>query len=284
MKFIHLTDTHVIGGDRTLYGANPARRLARAVDSINAEHGDADFTVVTGDLTHWGDADAYAAFEAQIRRLAMPLVLMVGNHDDTAAFARCFPEVARDEHGFVQSRRETSQGSCLFLDTKAPGTHAGGYCAQRLAWLKQQLDESSGPVFLFMHHPPFRHGISSMDAIMMLDHDAFWRVIEPHRARIRHLFFGHVHRAIFGNWRGISYSCMRGLNHQVTLDLGTDADTIDGDFAEPAYGVVLADEDCVTVHLHEFASRTPRFSLHAPADQADEDYALSMVHPGFRDL
>ena len=81
MKFIHLTDTHVIGGDRTLYGANPARRLALAVDSINTEHGDADFTVVTGDLTHWGDADAYAAFEAQIRRLSMPLVLMVGNHD-----------------------------------------------------------------------------------------------------------------------------------------------------------------------------------------------------------
>ncbi|HAR51326.1 MAG TPA: phosphodiesterase, partial [Roseovarius nubinhibens] len=29
MKFIHLTDTHVIGGGRTLFGANPARRLAR---------------------------------------------------------------------------------------------------------------------------------------------------------------------------------------------------------------------------------------------------------------
>jgi 3',5'-cyclic AMP phosphodiesterase CpdA len=59
MKFIHLTDTHVIGGDRLLYGANPARRLAQAVDSINAEHADAEFVIVTGDMTHWGDDDAY---------------------------------------------------------------------------------------------------------------------------------------------------------------------------------------------------------------------------------
>jgi hypothetical protein len=44
MKFIHLTDTHVIGGGRMLYGANPARWLARAGDSINTEHGDAAFS------------------------------------------------------------------------------------------------------------------------------------------------------------------------------------------------------------------------------------------------
>lgn len=141
---------------------------------------------------------------------------------------RAFPRSRATRTGFVQSRRETAQGTCLFLDTKMPGTHAGGYCAARCAWLKRQLEETDGPVFLFMHHPPFRHGIASMDAIMMHDHQAFWEVIEPHRARIRHLFFGHVHRAIFGNWRGISYSCMRGLNHQVALDLEADAAAIPG--------------------------------------------------------
>ncbi|APG49279.1 hypothetical protein [Phaeobacter porticola] len=42
MKFIHLTDTHVIG-DGMLYGPVPAARLRAAVASINAEHGDAGF-------------------------------------------------------------------------------------------------------------------------------------------------------------------------------------------------------------------------------------------------
>ena len=40
MKFIHLTDTHVIG-DGLLYGQDPAARLRAAVASINAEHSDA---------------------------------------------------------------------------------------------------------------------------------------------------------------------------------------------------------------------------------------------------
>ncbi|WP_224380317.1 metallophosphoesterase [Roseovarius carneus] len=65
MKFIHLTDTHVIGsGD--LYGKDPAARLRAAVQSINAEHGDAAFVVLTGDMTHWGDPAAYARFSPEI--------------------------------------------------------------------------------------------------------------------------------------------------------------------------------------------------------------------------
>ena len=55
MKFIHLTDTHVISGNQTLYGASPLNRLELAVDSINAEHDDAEYVIITGDLTHWGE-------------------------------------------------------------------------------------------------------------------------------------------------------------------------------------------------------------------------------------
>ncbi|MDB4170329.1 hypothetical protein N9747_10080 [Planktomarina sp.] len=66
MKFIHLTDTHVIG-DGLLYGQDPAARLGAAVASINAEHGDAGFVVLTGDMTHWGDAAAYARFLREIK-------------------------------------------------------------------------------------------------------------------------------------------------------------------------------------------------------------------------
>lgn len=50
MKFIHLTDTHVIGKG-LLYGQDPAARLRAAVTSINTEHSDAAFVVLTGDMT-----------------------------------------------------------------------------------------------------------------------------------------------------------------------------------------------------------------------------------------
>ena len=81
-KFIHLTDTHVIGGDDLLFGANPRRRLELAVESIATDHADAAFVVITGDLTHWGDQAAYKAFYDRINALPMPYYLMMGNHDD----------------------------------------------------------------------------------------------------------------------------------------------------------------------------------------------------------
>lgn len=259
MKFIHLTDTHVIGHG-LLYGQDPSECLARAVSSINAEHGDADFVILTGDMTHWGDAAAYARFAEEITKLTMPVHLMVGNHDDTPSLVQTFPDIPRDESGFVQTAIETPFGRFLLLDTKAQGTHAGAYCQARRSWLARQLDTSK-PVFLFLHHPPFKIGIKAMDAIMMQDAEPFHEVIAPHKARIRHLFFGHVHRAIWGNWRGISYSCMRGLNHQVALDLDAPANKIKGNFEPPAYGVVLLDEYQVTVHMHDFNDRTASFQL-----------------------
>lgn len=259
MKFIHLTDTHVIG-QGLLYGRDPAERLAQAVASINAEHSDSEFVVVTGDMTHWGDVEAYTRFASEITKLSMPVHFMVGNHDDTPSLMNTFPDIPRDGNGFVQTAIETSFGRFLLLDTKAPKTHAGGYCEARRAWLAQQLDVP-GPVFLFMHHPPFKVGIKAMDAIMMQDAERLHDVIAPHKTRIRHLFFGHVHRAIWGNWRGISYSCMRGLNHQVALDLDSPEDQIKGNFELPAYGVVLLNEDQVTVHMHDFNDGSAVFHL-----------------------
>ena len=259
MKFIHLTDMHVVGTG-LLYGQDSAKRLSRAVASINAEHGDADCVIVTGDMTHWGDAEAYARFATEITKLTMPVYLMVGNHDDTPSLMQTFPDLPRDEYGFVQQAIDTAHGRFLLLDTKAPKGHAGAYCEARRDWLARQL-ELPGPVYLFMHHPPFKVGIKAMDAIMMLDAEAFHDVIAPHKHRIRHLFFGHVHRAIWGTWRGISYSCMRGLNHQVALDLDASAERINGNFEPPAYGVVLLQDDQVTVHLHGFADKSHSFPL-----------------------
>ena len=54
MRFIHLTDTQVVGSG-LFYGLDPSARLSQAVASINAEHGDADFVIFAGDLTDWGD-------------------------------------------------------------------------------------------------------------------------------------------------------------------------------------------------------------------------------------
>ena len=110
-----------------------------------------------------------------------------------------------------------------------------------------------------MHHPPFDVGLASMDAIGLKDAAAFEAVLAPHRHRVRHLFFGHVHRPISGSWCGVPFSTLRATNHQVAFDLH--AAEIPGSFEPPAYAVVLAHAQQTLVHNHDFLDASPRFPL-----------------------
>lgn len=283
MKVIHLSDTHLVGGDRMLYGGNPRKRLAQAVDSIQSEHGDAACVVITGDLTHWGEAAAYDSLAKELARLSMPVHLLLGNHDDPAAFARAFPAVEISPEGFVQFAQQTPQGWFLGLDTHHPDLPEGRYCAARRAWLTEQLQRTEGAVYLFMHHPPLPVGMDGLDRSKLQEAEALAAVLAPHQDRIRHLFFGHLHRAVCGQWRGISFSGMRGLNHQMALDLAGQAQGVAADLAAPAYGVVLIDDQSLCVHLHEYAAAyaSPHFDLRPPEGTDEDAHALIMRHAGW---
>ena len=278
LKFIQVTDMHLISGGRRLYGVSPERRLHAAIDSINQEHGDADFVVFTGDLVHWADDETHAILADAIKRLRMPVKIIPGNHDDRQGLAKAVDDVVVNEDGFIQFAMDTPVGRCLFLDTCKPGSDEGEYCSKRLNWLNEQLASSQGPFMIFMHHPPLKLGLKGMDTISLLDAEPFYEILKPHTARIRHLFFGHVHRPAFGNWRGIAFSTMRGLNHQLALDLNAPETSFSGSFEQPAYSVVLADEDQIVVHMHEFMDRSPRFDL-APQEGVDsKEYSLDLRH------
>ena len=271
MKLIHLTDPHFVSPGKRLYGLDPRARLDAAVKSINALHGDAAAVVITGDLAHWGEVAAYANLRDCLDRLTVPCIPLVGNHDDREAFQSLFPDAPRDEAGFVQGVQETPLGRLLFLDTNQPGTHMGWYCAQRLEWLAARLAEG-GPVYVFMHHPPFNVGIGAMDRIGLAQRDAFFSVVGPHIGSIRHLFFGHVHRPISGSWLGVPFSTLRATNHQVALDFTAEI-VIPGSHEPPAYGVILVDDTTVVVHQHDYLDDSRRFSL---GEQTDEDRAQAL--------
>jgi len=104
-----------------------------------------------------------------------------------------FPETPRDEHGFFQQTLETSAGIFLLLDTVEHGKHWGSYCEKRGAWLRSQLETAgSKAVYLFMHHPPFKIGIPSLDRISLREDAQRIQQIVSNFSNIKHLFFGHV--------------------------------------------------------------------------------------------
>ena len=262
LKFIHLTDTHLVHPGRALYGTDPLWRLQQAVASIQAEHGDAAFVIVTGDLAHWGETEAYAALREALSPLPMGVHLLIGNHDHRGRFLQIFAaDTHVDSHGFVQYAFDAGGLRHIVLDSHEPGVSWGVFCARRARWLADELARADGqPVHLYMHHPPFAVGIAAMDRIALRDIAPLREALAPHRSRIRHLFFGHLHRPTAGSWWGIPTSTLRGTNHQVALHLGN-SERVQGSHEPPQYAVVLADAETTLVHLHDYADRSPRFTL-----------------------
>lgn len=262
MKFIHLTDTHLIEGGVDLYGSNPNQRLRQAVAHLMAHQPDAQAMVITGDLTHYGQADAYDQLRDILSPVPCPVHLILGNHDSRDTLKTYFPAIENDANGFIQYTKVFGDYLAIFLDTNEPGVSWGVFCEKRAEWLRQQLASAQKPVLLFMHHPFFPIGIHSMDAISLRDTTHFMNAIQGYESRIHQVFFGHIHRPITGSYRNIPFFTLKGTNHQVALELHADAsEGIPGRLEAPQYAVVNLLPDQILIHSEDYLDEQPRFSL-----------------------
>ncbi len=253
MKFIHVTDPHLVAPGQKLWGNDPFARLEACLEDIAAHHGDAAFCFISGDLTDRGEPAAYEGLKERLSAFPLKTVLMLGNHDARERYFAAFPEAPCDPYGFAQQVLDIEERRFLFLDTVSePGNSAGWYCADRQAWLRDQLETAAGDVYIAMHHPPFDIDIKYMDRIKLEQHEAFADLIAGH-GTVRHLFFGHVHRAVFGSWRGVPYSALPALNHQVPLVRGS----VNSPYSDepPMYGVISLKDDQVLMHYDAFWDR-----------------------------
>jgi 3',5'-cyclic-AMP phosphodiesterase len=247
MKVIQITDPHLRERGELVSGLNPAASLATAIGNINSHHPDADLVVFTGDLSDDGSHASYRLLADIIGPLVPPSRLLLGNHDDRAAFLTVFPD-APAEGGFVQSMTDMSAGRLVFLDTLDDGAVGGRLCQHRLAWLDQCLVAAPAPALIFMHHPPFNIGMPPLDGVKLADPQAFADVLRRH-GNVRHIFAGHVHRLCSGIWNGIAFNTGRGTNHQTAPLFGAKDFAVG--FDKPAYNVILVDGPDIVVHAQE---------------------------------
>lgn len=249
MKIVQVSDLHLVAPGETLFDLDPLARLEDLVADLNRNHADADIVIFSGDLTNDGDPAAYAALAERLTRLSAPFRLMLGNHDDRTAFRSAFPD-APAEGGFFQAAVDLPEGRLVLLDTLEPGLVEGRLCAARMAWLDAALS-AGRPSLLFLHHPPMRIGIPSLDDSRLADADRLLALLRRH-GNVRHIFAGHVHRLVSGVWGGIPFATLRGTNHQSAFKQHGPHEV---SFEAPAYAVILADRDNVTVHACEFPAR-----------------------------
>ena len=270
MKFVILSDTHLVPAGRRLYALDPAARLAAAVELINRDHDDLTFVIVTGDLAHWGEQGAYEALKDRLAALRVPVVLMMGNHDRREAFRAVFHAGDDDGNGFVQAVRHFDHATVVTLDTLGEGrdVHARRLCPQRLSFLEHALSDAprDKPVLLFQHHPPLELGLPHMDAFKLQDSEAEWQVLQ--RTRMPDfMFFGHIHRPAAGVWRGIPFHIQRATSHQVAFDLATSA-YIPGTHEWPDYSLVTVTGNDIVILQRSFLYGGPTFSLDGSDAQA----------------
>lgn len=253
MKFIHVTDLHLVPPGNKLWGNDPMERLDACLRDIEAYHHDAAFCFLSGDLTERGEPEAYRALKARLDSFPLKTVLMLGNHDARENFFQVFQDAPADANGFAQQVLDIGDQRFLFLDTLGePPNSAGWYCENRQAWLEEQISSAPGDIYIAMHHPPFDINIKYMDRIKLVEHEAFAELVVGN-PRIRHIFFGHVHRAVFGSWHGIAYSSLPAMNHQVPLV----SDSVSSPYSDeaPMYGVISLNPDQVLVHYDAFWDR-----------------------------
>jgi 3',5'-cyclic-AMP phosphodiesterase len=250
MKIIQVSDLHLTLPGGKLSGIDPLTRLEDCIADLNRHQADADLVVFSGDLTNDGEPEAYAALKERLADLAAPYRLMMGNHDDRAAFRAAFPQAAHED-GFIHSSIDLPDGRIILLDTLEPGHIEGRLCEARLAWLDGALAGAPQGAFLFLHHPPFPIGIPSLDKWRLADAEALGEILLRH-ANVRHIFAGHVHRFAAGTWSGIPFVTVRSTAVQSALQL---TGPYKPSFEAPAYAVILAEAGGVVAHLHEFACR-----------------------------
>ncbi len=250
-KILVLTDLHLRGAGKTIIGLDPVARTQDVLRAALSAHPDAKTLILMGDLTHSGRPEEYAALKGLLADCPIPLLPMLGNHDDRATFRATFGDAPATAHGHVQAIMDLPHHRIITLDSHQPDAlphHAGTLCDDRLAWLDAALAGSSGRTpLVFIHHPPMDIGLPGMDDIRLTNGPDLLQRLQGTGA---HLFCGHIHRTISGQAAGVPYAIFKSPCHQAPLDLTAADSTLSID--EPgAYGVILLSKGAVTVHSQD---------------------------------
>lgn len=212
VKLIWMSDLHY-QADGDVLGEDPRARLDAALGMIAAHHGDAELVVLTGDLANHGGPEHYAALAARLATLPMPVLPLVGNHDDRAALAAHLPWPAGLE-GFAQYAVDLGDARLVCLDSLIPGETAGALCPARLDWLRAELaDRPERPRYVFMHHPPGALGLPAQDPDNLRDPGPFLGLLRA-APGVAGVFAGHVHRPCQARLGGVPVTTIRSLTLQ----------------------------------------------------------------------
>jgi 3',5'-cyclic-AMP phosphodiesterase len=195
-----LSDPH-LGADWG--GGDSVAMLAAAVESVRALEPAPDAVLLTGDIADHAADGEYEQVRELFAKIAAPLHVVAGNHDDRRALRRHFDVPGSDDEP-VQYAVELGPLRLVVLDSTKPGEDDGELDAESLAWLQATLAGSAAvPTLVALHHPPLSTGIPASDelGLALADRRALARIVESN-PQVELIVGGHMHRAIAAQLAG----------------------------------------------------------------------------------
>ncbi|KAA1248621.1 phosphodiesterase [Mycobacterium simiae] len=206
---LHISDTHLVGGDNPLYGDVDADgRLTELLGQLKRSGVLPDAIIVTGDLADTGEAQAYRKLRGMIEPFALELgaelIWVMGNHDDRAALRRFLldeaPSMAPvDRVCMIDGLR------IITVDTSVPGHHYGELRNSQLDWLAAELEKAAPHgTILALHHPPIPSVLDLAVTVELRDQAALGSVLKG--SDVRSILAGHLHYSTHATFVGIPVS------------------------------------------------------------------------------
>lgn len=251
LKFVVLSDLHLVPEGELSMTLDTTARLEAAVEAINARYSGFDFVVLAGDLADKGQADAYRRLQAIVDRIRVPVHITLGNHDDRPTFLDIFGAELAAETGKVDKVIDAEGYRVILLDSSEPGRVDGVLEMTQIDWLRARLAEAKDrPVIVVLHHNANALHISS-DTIRILEPDAFIEALKTH-PDVRQVIAGHVHLTSAATYRGLPFTTLAGGHYSVSFNVDQPGTPIRRLTGPGQMAVVLGTEDRTTVLFEDF--------------------------------
>ncbi len=206
---LHLSDTHLIAGDRPLYGSVDSEGLLRQlVQELEDSGCRPEAIVITGDLADKGEPAAYATLRSILEpvasRLGAELIWVMGNHDDRAAFrGGLLGQMPTDKP--VDRVFDINGLRIIALDSTVPGHHHGEISEAQLDWLAEELSVAAPHgTLIAMHHPPVPTVLDLAVLVELREQAGLAEVIRG--SDVRSIIAGHLHYSTTAMFAGVPVS------------------------------------------------------------------------------
>jgi 3',5'-cyclic-AMP phosphodiesterase len=222
---LHISDTHLIGGDGSLYGAvNADGLLGELLEQLKQSGLRPDAIIFTGDLADKGEPEAYRRLRAVVEpfaaELGAELVWVMGNHDNRAELRRLLLDEAPSMAPLDRVRMVDGL-RIVTLDTSVPGHHYGEISGSQLDWLAEELaTPAPDGTILALHHPPIPSVLDLSVTVELRDQAPLGQVLKG--TDVRAILAGHLHYSTNATFVGIPVSVASATcyTQDLTVEVG----------------------------------------------------------------